>query len=182
MGWRDMKSLRQLLVGDGGLALRDVFEECAHPCMRRHPIVLSPKLGATSGMVTSSHRRNGRQSKCGPASLPTRRETEGSNLAPSRGESKTNPPRLRTRISCSRGVRTRPGYRPLYPLDLVYNNGSPPAPAPRKSGPTQAIVFPIPAEPIPAERQARQRREEEGFHRFAPEKPKPLSCLPAGQG
>jgi hypothetical protein len=57
MGWRDMKSLRQLLVGDGGLALRDVFEECAHPCMRRHPIVLSPKLGVTSGMVTSSHRR-----------------------------------------------------------------------------------------------------------------------------
>jgi hypothetical protein len=77
-------------------------------------------------------------------------------------------------------VRTRLGYRPLYPLDLVYNNGSPPAPAPSKSGPTQAIVFPIPAEPIPAERQARQRREEEGSHRFAPEKPKPLSCLPAG--
>ncbi len=108
------------------------------------------------------------------------RGTEGSNPLPSRGESKTNPPRLRTRISWSRGVRTRPGYRPLYPLDLVYNNGSPPAPAPRKSGPTQAIVFPIPAEPIPAERQARQRREEEGFHRFAPEKPKPPSCLPAG--
>src|SRR5436853_2999676 len=52
-----MKSLRQLLVGDGGLALRDVFEECAHPGMRRQPIVLSPKLGVTSGMVTSSHRR-----------------------------------------------------------------------------------------------------------------------------
>src|SRR5438105_6146966 len=57
MGWQDLKGPRQLLVGDGGLALRDVFEECAHPCMRRHPIVPSPKLGVTSGMVTSSHRR-----------------------------------------------------------------------------------------------------------------------------
>jgi len=34
---------------------------------------------------------NGRQSKCGPASLPTLRGTEGSNLAPSASESAANP-------------------------------------------------------------------------------------------
>src|SRR5438874_4969045 len=82
MGWRDMKSLRQLLVGDGGLALRDVFEECAHPCMRRHPIVLSPKLGVTSGMVTSSHRREW-------ASIEMRTSLPATNLAPSSGGSAT---------------------------------------------------------------------------------------------
>src|SRR5580700_4872654 len=49
MGWQDLKSLRQLLVGNGDLALRDVLEECPHPCMRRHPIVLSPKFGVTIG-------------------------------------------------------------------------------------------------------------------------------------
>src|SRR5215472_4156134 len=41
MGWQDLKSLSRLLVGNGDLALRDVLEECAHPCMRRQPIVLS---------------------------------------------------------------------------------------------------------------------------------------------
>src|SRR5437660_11331948 len=41
MRWQDLKSLRQLLIGNGDLALRAVFEECAYPCMRRQPIVLS---------------------------------------------------------------------------------------------------------------------------------------------
>src|SRR6202045_5182635 len=36
VGWQDLKSLCQLLVSDGDLALREVFEECPHPCMRRH--------------------------------------------------------------------------------------------------------------------------------------------------
>src|SRR3984893_11040699 len=49
IGWQDLKSLRQLLVGNGDLALRDVLEECPHPCMHRHPIVLSPKFGVTIG-------------------------------------------------------------------------------------------------------------------------------------
>src|SRR5580704_1097062 len=98
----------------GVLALRDVFEECAHPCMRRHPIVVSPKLGVASGMVTSSHRREwpsiemrtslpaypagdrGFESRslqrgvCEP-SVPQRRSgTEGSNPLPSSGESGAN--------------------------------------------------------------------------------------------
>src|ERR1700680_2901124 len=91
MGWQDLKSPRQLLVGNGGLALRDVFEECAHPCMRRHPIVLSPKLGVTSGMVTSSHRREWASIEMRTSLLPTLRGTEGSNLAPSASESAANP-------------------------------------------------------------------------------------------
>jgi hypothetical protein len=87
MGWQDLESLRQLLVGDGGLALRDVFEECAHPCRRRHPIVLSAKLGVTSGMVTSSRRREWASIEM-PTSLPAHPAgTEDSNLAPSTGES-----------------------------------------------------------------------------------------------
>src|SRR5205807_9223643 len=90
MGWQDLKSPRQLLVGDGGLALRDVFEESAHPCMRRHPIVLSPKLGVTSGMVTSSHRREWASIEM-RTSLPAYPAgTEGSNLTPSSGESPAN--------------------------------------------------------------------------------------------
>src|SRR5271169_6633396 len=40
-GRQDLKSLRQLLVGDGNSALREVLEECACLCMRRQPIVLS---------------------------------------------------------------------------------------------------------------------------------------------
>ena len=40
-GVEDLKSLSRLLVGNGDLALRDVLEECAHPCMRWQPIVLS---------------------------------------------------------------------------------------------------------------------------------------------
>src|SRR5208282_6131370 len=31
--WQDLESLRQLLVGNGNVALREVLEECAHPCM-----------------------------------------------------------------------------------------------------------------------------------------------------
>jgi hypothetical protein len=41
MGWQYLKSVRQLLVGNEDSALRDAFENCTHPCMRRHPIVLS---------------------------------------------------------------------------------------------------------------------------------------------
>src|SRR5271167_5030277 len=58
-GRQNLKSLRQLLVGYGDSALREVLEECAYPCMRRQPIVLpqNPAL-APSGMVTSSRRRS----------------------------------------------------------------------------------------------------------------------------
>src|SRR5271155_353282 len=56
MGRQDLKSLCQLLVGDGDLALRDILEECAHPCMRRQPIALFQS--SRSGMVTSSRRRS----------------------------------------------------------------------------------------------------------------------------
>jgi hypothetical protein len=41
MGWQDIKSLRQLLVGNEDPALRGALEECAYPCMRRQPIVLA---------------------------------------------------------------------------------------------------------------------------------------------
>src|SRR3954451_23887019 len=41
MGWQNLKSLCQLLVGNGNLALRDVLEECAQHCMCRQPNVLS---------------------------------------------------------------------------------------------------------------------------------------------
>src|SRR5713101_2293879 len=41
MGWQDIKSLRHLLVGKEDSALRGALEECAYPCMRRQPIVLS---------------------------------------------------------------------------------------------------------------------------------------------
>ena len=41
MAWRDLKSLNRLRVGNGDLALRDVLEEWAHPCMPRQSIVLS---------------------------------------------------------------------------------------------------------------------------------------------
>src|ERR1700720_68009 len=88
MGWQDLKSLRQLLVRDGGLPLRDVFEECAHPCMRRHPIVLSPKLGHVGhGHLLAPTRRMGVNRNADQLL----RGTEGSNLAPSSGESGANP-------------------------------------------------------------------------------------------
>jgi hypothetical protein len=55
MGWQDLKSLRQLLVGNGDSSVRAVLEECADPCMRRQPIVLSQSSALSrSGMVTSS--------------------------------------------------------------------------------------------------------------------------------
>ena len=41
MGWQDIKSLRQLLVGKEDSAFRGALEECAYPCRRRQPIVLS---------------------------------------------------------------------------------------------------------------------------------------------
>jgi len=92
----------------GGLALRNVFEECAHPCMRRHPIVLSPKLGGTSGIVTSSHRREWasikmRTSPCGgprvrislpPAVSQQRTVSAAGQRAPSDGEHQANRPEV----------------------------------------------------------------------------------------
>src|SRR5450631_1338472 len=47
MGWRYLKSVRQLLVGNEGSALRDAFEKCTLPCMRWHPI-LPPECSALS--------------------------------------------------------------------------------------------------------------------------------------
>src|ERR1700730_15872424 len=41
MGRQNLKSLRQLLVGNGNSALREVLKECACLCMRGQPIVLS---------------------------------------------------------------------------------------------------------------------------------------------
>src|SRR6266581_9257485 len=43
-GWQDLKSLRQLAVGNGDSALREVLEKCAYLGMGRQPIVLSPKV------------------------------------------------------------------------------------------------------------------------------------------
>src|SRR5208282_6694013 len=45
MGWQDLESLCQLLVGNGDLAPREVFEECAHSCMRRQTDGPLPKFG-----------------------------------------------------------------------------------------------------------------------------------------
>src|ERR1700693_1314653 len=56
IGWQDVKRLRQLLVGNGDSALREDLKECACPCVRRQPIVLSQSSALSrSGMVTSSH-------------------------------------------------------------------------------------------------------------------------------
>jgi len=54
MGELDLKSLRQLLVGNGDSALRDVLEECAGLCMRQQPIVRSQ----SSASSTATQRRN----------------------------------------------------------------------------------------------------------------------------
>src|SRR6266446_7870929 len=58
IGWQDLNSLRQLLVGNGDSTLREVLEECAYPCMRRQRIVLSQSSLSRSGMVTSSRWRS----------------------------------------------------------------------------------------------------------------------------
>src|SRR5580693_4068215 len=55
MGWQDIKSLRHLLVGKEDSALRGALEECAYPCMRRQPIVLS--LSSALSAATSDRRR-----------------------------------------------------------------------------------------------------------------------------
>ena len=55
MGRQDIKSLRQLLVGKEDSALRGALEECAYPCMRRQPIVLSPSSALSA--ATSDRRR-----------------------------------------------------------------------------------------------------------------------------
>jgi hypothetical protein len=41
MGRQDMKSYRQLLIGNWGSTIRDALKECAYPYMRRQPNVLS---------------------------------------------------------------------------------------------------------------------------------------------
>src|SRR5216684_6849234 len=41
MGWQDLKSVRQLLVGNEDSALREALKEFAYPCMRRQLLVLS---------------------------------------------------------------------------------------------------------------------------------------------
>ena len=47
MGWQDLKSLRQLLIGNWDSTIRDALKECAYPFMRRQPIVL-PESSALS--------------------------------------------------------------------------------------------------------------------------------------
>ena len=56
VGPQNLKSLRQLLVGNRDSALsREVLAEGAYPCMRRQPIVLSQSSALSrSGIVTSS--------------------------------------------------------------------------------------------------------------------------------
>jgi hypothetical protein len=54
MGWQYPKSVRQLLIGNEHSALRDAFEKCTRPCMRRHPIVLSEKFRIVRNNVRSS--------------------------------------------------------------------------------------------------------------------------------
>jgi hypothetical protein len=52
MGWQYLKSVRQLLVGNEDSALRDAFETCTRPCMRRHPIVLPESSELSAATVT----------------------------------------------------------------------------------------------------------------------------------
>ena len=52
MGWQYLKSVRQLLVGNEDLALRDAFEKCTRFCMRRHPIVHSESSAFFAATVT----------------------------------------------------------------------------------------------------------------------------------
>jgi hypothetical protein len=52
MGWQYLKSVRQLLVGNDDSSLRDAFEKCTHPCMRRHPLVLSESPAFSAATVT----------------------------------------------------------------------------------------------------------------------------------
>src|ERR1700687_733261 len=52
MGWQYLKSVRQLLVGNEDSALRDAFEKCTRPCMRRHSIVLSESSVSSAATVT----------------------------------------------------------------------------------------------------------------------------------
>jgi hypothetical protein len=54
MGWQYPKSVRQLLIGNEHSALRDAFEKCTRPCMRRHPIVLSEKFRIVRNNARSS--------------------------------------------------------------------------------------------------------------------------------
>src|SRR3979411_1997064 len=51
MGWQDIKSLCQLLVGNEDSALRGALEECAYPCMRRQPIVLSQSSALSAATI-----------------------------------------------------------------------------------------------------------------------------------
>src|SRR5580700_6858674 len=51
MGWQDIESLRHLLVGKEDSALRGALEECAYPCMRRQPIVLSQSSALSAATI-----------------------------------------------------------------------------------------------------------------------------------
>jgi hypothetical protein len=52
MVWQYLKSVRQLLVGNGDSAFRNPFEKCTRPCMRGHPIVLSQSSAFSAATVT----------------------------------------------------------------------------------------------------------------------------------
>src|SRR5216683_3571276 len=60
MGWQDIKSLRQLLVGNEDPALRGALEECAYPCMRRQPIVLAQSSVLSAATIDRRRSRWGR--------------------------------------------------------------------------------------------------------------------------
>ena len=52
MGWKNLKSVRQLLVGNEDSALRDAFEKCTHPCIRWHPIRPPESSALSAATVT----------------------------------------------------------------------------------------------------------------------------------
>jgi hypothetical protein len=51
MGWQNLKSARQLLVGNEDTALGDTFEKCTRPRMRWHTLVLSKSSVCSAARV-----------------------------------------------------------------------------------------------------------------------------------
>src|SRR6266851_8431524 len=68
MGWQDIKSLRQLLVGKEDSALRGALEECAYPCMRRQPIVLFQRSALSAATIDRRRSRWRRYRSAAPVS------------------------------------------------------------------------------------------------------------------
>src|SRR5216683_288719 len=73
MGWQDLKSVRQPLVGNEDSALRDALEECAHPCLRRQSIVLSQNSALSAATITRFVSRDRSVRYCPSSPTPGRR-------------------------------------------------------------------------------------------------------------